>query len=92
MHVDTWAAAKVSGTAVSWATNPEGITHGAHRIDYIFHSKGATNLHLLSAQVFDTSDHSGKTCSVTGTATCFSNSTGIDPSDHRPVMAVFDVR
>ena len=91
-YVDTWVAAKAAGTAVSWATNPEGITHGAHRIDYIFHSKGATNLNLLSAQVFDTSDHSSKTCSVTGTATCFKNSTGIDPSDHRPVMAVFDVR
>lgn len=91
-YVDTWAAAKAAGTAVSWAANPEGITHGSHRIDYVFQSKGATNLKLLSAQVVDTSDHSGKICSVTGTATCFKDSTGIDPSDHRPVMAVFDVR
>ena len=91
-YVDTWVAAKAAGTAVSWPINPDGITHGHHRIDYIFQSKGAANLKLLSAQVFDTSDHSANKCSVTGTATCFANSIGIDPSDHRPVLAVFDVR
>jgi endonuclease/exonuclease/phosphatase family metal-dependent hydrolase len=87
-YIDTWTAAKAAGTAVSWSTNPDGITHAHHRIDYIFQSRGATALMLRSAQVFDTSDHSGGTC-VSG---CFANSTGIDPSDHRPLMAVFDVR
>jgi len=87
-YVDTWAAAKTAGTAISWPANPEGITHAYHRIDYIFQSRGATALRLLSAQVFDTSDLSGKKCLVG----CFSTSTGIDPSDHRPIMAVFEVR
>jgi endonuclease/exonuclease/phosphatase family metal-dependent hydrolase len=87
-YVDTWTAAKAAGSALSWSTNPDGITHAYHRIDYIFQSKGATALTLRSVQVFDTSDHSTASC-VTG---CFANSTGIDPSDHRPVMAVFDVR
>jgi endonuclease/exonuclease/phosphatase family metal-dependent hydrolase len=91
-YVDTWAAAKAAGTAIAWSANPDGITHGSHRIDYIFQSKGATGLKLQSVQVFDTSDHSGTKCIVSGTATCFANSTGIDPSDHRPVMAVFEVR
>jgi endonuclease/exonuclease/phosphatase family metal-dependent hydrolase len=91
-YIDTWAAAKAAGTAVSWAGNPDGITHGSHRIDYIFQSKGATALTLKSAQVFDTSDYSGTLCSASGNATCFKYPTGIDPSDHRPVMAVFEVR
>ena len=91
-YVDTWSVAKAAGTAISWSANPDGITHGSHRIDYIFQSKGATALKLQSAQVFDTSDHSGKACVVSGSATCYANSTGIDPSDHRPVMAVFEVR
>jgi endonuclease/exonuclease/phosphatase family metal-dependent hydrolase len=89
-YVDAWVAAKAAGTAVSWSANPDGITHGSHRIDYIFQSKGASNLKLLGAQVFDTSDHTGKTA-VAG-ETAYANSTGIDPSDHRPVMGVFEVR
>jgi endonuclease/exonuclease/phosphatase family metal-dependent hydrolase len=91
-YLDTWSAAKAAGTAISWSVNPDGLTHGSHRIDYIFQSKGATGLKLQSVQVFDTSDHSGKTCVVNGSATCYANSTGIDPSDHRPVMAVFELR
>jgi endonuclease/exonuclease/phosphatase (EEP) superfamily protein YafD len=90
--VDTWASAKTAGTAVSWPENASGITHGAHRIDYIFQSKDATALTLKSVQTFDTSDHSGEKCVVSGAATCYANSTGIDPSDHRPVLAMFEVR
>jgi endonuclease/exonuclease/phosphatase family metal-dependent hydrolase len=91
-YVDTWAAAKAAGTAISWPANPDGITHGSHRIDYVFQSNGATALTLKNAFVFDTSDQSGKACVVSGTATCFKGSTGIDPSDHRPVAALFEVR
>jgi hypothetical protein len=61
------------------------------RIDYIFQSKGATALKLKRAQVFDTSDYPG-TCTGTGGARCFKNTTGIDPSNHRPILAVFEVR
>jgi endonuclease/exonuclease/phosphatase family metal-dependent hydrolase len=90
-YVDTWAAAKTAGTAISWPENPDGITHGAHRIDYISQSKGATALKLKDAYVFDTSVYPG-TCTGTGNARCFKNTSGIDPSDHRPIMAVFEVR
>ena len=90
-YVDTWAAAKAAGTAISWPENPDGITHRAHRIDYIFRSKGATALELKNAYVFDTSVYPG-TCTGTGNASCFKNTSGIDPSDHRPIMAVFEVR
>jgi endonuclease/exonuclease/phosphatase family metal-dependent hydrolase len=69
-YIDTWASAQSLGTAVG-----NGITHGAHRIDYIFQSKSATYLSLTSTRVFNTSD-----------------ANGVKPSDHEPVLAVFQVK
>jgi endonuclease/exonuclease/phosphatase family metal-dependent hydrolase len=69
-YIDTWASAQSLGTAAG-----NGITHGAHRIDYIFQSKSATYLSLTSTQVFNTSD-----------------ANGVKPSDHEPVLAVFQVK
>ena len=69
-YVDTWLTAQTLGTAKG-----NGITHGAHRIDYIFQSKGATNLKLVSQEIFHTAD-----------------ANGVRPSDHDPVLAVFDVK
>jgi endonuclease/exonuclease/phosphatase family metal-dependent hydrolase len=69
-YVETWSAAKAAGTALG-----NGITHGAHQIDYIFQSKTATHLTLKSVQIFNTAD-----------------ANGIMPSDHQPVLAVFQVR
>jgi endonuclease/exonuclease/phosphatase family metal-dependent hydrolase len=69
-YVDTWPAAQALGTAVG-----NGITHGSHRIDYIFRSKGATALVLDSQTIYNTADASG-----------------VMPSDHNPVLAVFTVR
>jgi endonuclease/exonuclease/phosphatase family metal-dependent hydrolase len=67
---DTWLDAQATRTAVG-----NGITHGSHRIDYIFKSKSATFLNLLSVQIFNTAD-----------------AQGVRPSDHEPVLAVFEVR
>jgi endonuclease/exonuclease/phosphatase family metal-dependent hydrolase len=69
-YTDTWLTAQAQGTAVG-----NGITHNVHRIDYIFQSKAATLLKLVSMQIFDTSD-----------------ANGVQPSDHEPVLAVFDVK
>jgi endonuclease/exonuclease/phosphatase family metal-dependent hydrolase len=69
-YTDTWLAAQALGTATG-----NGITHGAHRIDYIFQSKAATLLKLVSTQIFNTAD-----------------AQGVKPSDHEPVLAVFDVK
>ncbi|HEV8346735.1 MAG TPA: endonuclease/exonuclease/phosphatase family protein [Vicinamibacterales bacterium] len=69
-YIDTWPAAQAIGTAIG-----NGITHGSHRIDYIFQSKGATNLKLVSQQIFNTAD-----------------ANGVRPSDHEPVLAVFEVK
>jgi endonuclease/exonuclease/phosphatase family metal-dependent hydrolase len=69
-YTDTWQTAKALGTAVG-----SGVTHSSHRIDYIFQSKAATLLKLVSAQIFNTSD-----------------ANGVKPSDHEPVLAVFEVK
>jgi endonuclease/exonuclease/phosphatase family metal-dependent hydrolase len=69
-YVDTWLAAQALGTAIG-----NGITHGSHRIDYIFQSKTAVNLTLVSEQIYATAD-----------------ANGVMPSDHEPVVAVFEVK
>jgi endonuclease/exonuclease/phosphatase family metal-dependent hydrolase len=69
-YTDTWLAAQALGKAVG-----NGITHNTHRIDYIFQSKTATMLKLLSTQIFNTSD-----------------ANGVKPSDHEPVLSVFEVK
>ena len=53
-YTDTWLAAQSLGTA-----SGNGITHGSHRIDYIFQSKNATYLSLASMQIFNTADAKG---------------------------------
>jgi endonuclease/exonuclease/phosphatase family metal-dependent hydrolase len=58
-YYDAWAVAKSKGTATSTSDNPEGHTRNT-RIDYVFYSKGATKLTLLSAQTTEKisiSDH-----------------------------------
>jgi endonuclease/exonuclease/phosphatase family metal-dependent hydrolase len=68
-YSDAWAEAAANGTAVAYSGNSAGNTRNS-RIDYVFASRNATRLVLVSAQVFDT-----------GSA-----------SDHRPVLAVYEVR
>jgi endonuclease/exonuclease/phosphatase family metal-dependent hydrolase len=48
-YYDGWAVAKSKGRATSAASNPDGATRNT-RIDYVFYSKGATGLSLVSAQ------------------------------------------
>ena len=57
-YVDSWAQAESDGTAVAYAGNTAGNTRRA-RIDYIYYSKGATVLKLVSSQVFDVRDANG---------------------------------
>ena len=67
---ETWQVAKAMKTATG-----NGITHGSHQIDYIFYSKTATHLTLVSSQIYATAD-----------------AAGVTPSDHEPILAVFEVR
>jgi endonuclease/exonuclease/phosphatase family metal-dependent hydrolase len=70
---DSWAVAAKALTATAFAGNTGETKKG--RIDYIFYSKGSTNLFVKSAQVYDTRD-----------------ANGVMPSDHRPLVTVFEVR
>lgn len=72
-YYDSWAQSVTAGTAIAYAGNTAGNTRNS-RIDYVWYSRSATSLSLLSTQVYDTRDASG-----------------IMPSDHRPVVAVFRV-
>ena len=72
-HYDSWAEAVKKGTAVAYAGNTAGNTRNS-RIDYVWYSKSATLLSLVSAQVYDTR-----------------NSSGVMPSDHRPLVAVYRI-
>ena len=57
-YIDSWAEAQSDGTAVSYSGNTAGNTRRS-RIDYIYYSKGATALKLVSSQVFDVRDANG---------------------------------
>lgn len=57
-YIDSWWQAQTDGTAIAYPDNPDGKTRNS-RIDYIYYSKGATTLKLVSSQVFDVRDASG---------------------------------
>jgi len=65
--------AAAAGKATAFSGNNGETKSG--RIDYIFYSKNAANLRVVSSQVYDTRD-----------------ANGVMPSDHRPVLTVFEVR
>ncbi len=74
-YYDSWTVAESKGTATGISgITPFGATKKG-RIDYIFFSKNAPNLVVLSSKTPDTRD-----------------SSGVMPSDHRPVVTTFDVR
>jgi endonuclease/exonuclease/phosphatase family metal-dependent hydrolase len=54
---DSWAVAESKGTAIAFSGNNGETKKG--RIDYIFYSKGASNLSVKSSQVYDTRDSNG---------------------------------
>jgi len=56
---DSWAVAAANGTAVAFPGNNGETKSG--RIDYIFSSKTASNLSVVSSQVYDTADANGVT-------------------------------
>jgi endonuclease/exonuclease/phosphatase family metal-dependent hydrolase len=58
-YKDSWSVATSKGTAYQFSgLSPNGATKSG-RIDYIFYSTGASNLSVVSSQVFDTRDSSG---------------------------------
>jgi len=72
LYNDSWSVASANGTAYAFPGNTGETKNG--RIDYIFYSKNAGSLKVVSSQVYDTRD-----------------ANGVMPSDHRPVLTVFQV-
>ena len=56
--IDSWAQAQSDGTAIAYPDNPTGKTRNT-RLDYIYYSKYASALKLISSQVFDVRDANG---------------------------------
>lgn len=58
-YADSWAVAEGRGTATAFSgLTPSGATRKG-RIDYIFYSKGASNLVVKGSRVYDTRDANG---------------------------------
>jgi endonuclease/exonuclease/phosphatase family metal-dependent hydrolase len=57
LYHDSWNVALANGTATSFAGNTGQTKNG--RIDYIYYSRGSTNLFVKSSQVYDTRDANG---------------------------------
>ena len=73
-YKDAWAVAQSLDVDVAYSGNTAGNTRNS-RIDYIWHSEGASRLKLKQVRVFDVR-----------------NSSGVMPSDHRPLMATYEVK
>ena len=58
-YSDSWTVATSKGTAYQYSgLSPDGATKKG-RIDYVFYSKQASNLSVVSSQVYDTRNSSG---------------------------------
>lgn len=58
-YYDGWAEAAEDGTAIDYPANTAFGATRTRRIDYIWYSRGASNLRVKRAQVFDTRDSRG---------------------------------
>ena len=90
-YFDYWQVAMSAGVATAYPDNPVYMHTRTRRgrIDYVFYSRGASNLTLRSAQIPDTRDLSNPNVVIfLGTL----DDRGVRPSDHNPVLVTFDVR
>ncbi|MFY9569977.1 MAG: endonuclease/exonuclease/phosphatase family protein, partial [Blastocatellia bacterium] len=90
-HYDYWQMAMSAGVASAYPDNPVYMHTRTRRgrIDYVYYSRGASNLTLRSAQIPDSRDLSNTNVVVLlGTL----DDRGVRPSDHNQVVVTFDVR
>jgi len=90
-YFDSWNEAMNAGTAVAYPDNPVAWMTRTRRgrIDYVFYSRGATNLVLKNTQIPDSRDLNNTNVVVwLGTA----DDKGVRPSDHNQMIANFEVR
>jgi endonuclease/exonuclease/phosphatase family metal-dependent hydrolase len=90
-YYDSWMRAMNAGTATAYPDNPIGMHTRTRRgrIDYVYHSLGASALFLKGTQIPDTRDLNNKNVAVfLGTA----DDKGVRPSDHNPMIATYEIR
>jgi endonuclease/exonuclease/phosphatase family metal-dependent hydrolase len=89
-YYDSWNEAMNAGTATAYPDNPVvWMTRTRRgRIDYIWYSRGTSNLSLINAKIPDLRDLSRSPSQYIGT----SDDWGVRPSDHNLVVAKFEVR
>ena len=89
---DSWVQAINVGTAVAYPpdnpVDPTNTRTRRARIDYVFYSKGASNLTLSAARVPDTRNLSETPVELLGTP----DDKGVRPSDHDWYTATFSVK
>lgn len=89
-NYDSWAQALNLGTATAYPDNPVGSQTRTRRgrLDYVFYSKGATNLVLKSTQIPDSRDlKNTNVVELLGTL----DDKGVRPSDHNQMIANFEI-
>ena len=90
-YYDSWAQALNMGTAAAYPDNPVGAQTRTRRgrLDYVFYSRGASNLVIKSTQIPDSRDL-GNTNVVIFLGTL--DDKGVRPSDHNQMVANFEIR
>jgi len=91
IYYDGWVKAMNIGTASAYPDNPVYLHTRTRRgrIDYAWLSKGTGNLVVKSTQIPDVRDLNNTRVTVwLGTA----DDKGVRPSDHNPMIAVFEIR
>lgn len=91
LYYDSWDQAISLGIATAYPpdnpVDPINTRTRKSRLDYVFYSKGATNLTLNAARVPDTRDLTKKPVELLGTA----DDKGVRPSDHNWYLVTFTV-
>jgi endonuclease/exonuclease/phosphatase family metal-dependent hydrolase len=90
-YYDSWAQALNMGTAAAYPDNPVGSQTRTRRgrLDYVFYSRGASNLVIKSTQIPDSRDL-GNTNVVIFLGTL--DDKGVRPSDHNQMVANFELK
>ena len=89
-YYDSWVQAMNIGTATAYSDNPVYLHTRTRRgrLDYLWVSKNA-NVVIKSTQIPDVRDLNNKNVVVwLGTA----DDSGVRPSDHNPMIGIFEIR
>jgi endonuclease/exonuclease/phosphatase family metal-dependent hydrolase len=89
-YYDSWNEAMIAGTATAYPDNPVvWMTRTRRgRIDYVFYSRGQSNITITSAKIPDLRDMNRTPVILLGTP----DDRGVRPSDHNMMVATFQLQ